>query len=404
LERHRSAALTLFVALTTAGSIAAAQTATATQSGAPAAAAPTDSGAKAAAPAAAPAAADSAPNFFKDVQANAFVSFGYLYNFNKTPDQSVGLRYFDNRANNLSIDVAELVLQKTVAKPGDAGFRVDLEAGTAIPGKEQSAGLNIGNGADLQQAFLSYIAPVGAGLRLDMGKFVTHLGYELIEGYDGYNDNYSRSLLFNYAIPLTHTGVKATYAVNSMVSVMAMVVNGWDNSIDNNASKSIGLQLALTPAPPVAIYLNYMGGPEKTDTNSLTRHITDFIATYKVTDQLLLGVNADYGFEQKASVITPGTDAKWYGVAGYVHAGPALGPSIGLRAETFKDQGGTRILAGSPIQATEFTITPTYKFSSNFVLRAEGRYDNTNVAYFTDDKGQPKKNQSTLGINAIFVY
>jgi hypothetical protein len=36
------------------------------------------------------------------------------------------------------------------------------------------------------------------------------MGYELIEGYDGYNDNYSRSLLFNYAIPLTHTGVKAT--------------------------------------------------------------------------------------------------------------------------------------------------------------------------------------------------
>ena len=34
---------------------------------------------------------------------------------------------------------------------------------------------------------------------------------EVIEGYDGWNDQYSRSLLFGYAIAFTHTGVKATY-------------------------------------------------------------------------------------------------------------------------------------------------------------------------------------------------
>jgi predicted porin len=398
----------VLLALTTTGSLAAAQTATVSQAGSsPAAAAPaaTDSSVKASAPAAAPTAADSTPNFFRDITANAFVSFGYIYNLNKPQDQLNGLRIFDNRANNFSLDVAELVFQKAVAKPGDAGFRVDLEAGSSIPGKEQSAGLNIGNGADLQQAFVSYIAPVGNGLRLDMGKFVTYLGYELIEGYDGYNDNYSRSLLFNYAIPLTHTGVKATYAVNSMVSLMATVVNGWDNSIDNNKSKSIGLQLALTPAPPVAIYLNYMGGPEKTDTNGYVRHITDFIATYKVSDLFLLGVNADYGIEQKASLVKPGSDAKWSGVAGYARIGSAsIGPSLGLRAETFRDEGGTRIGTGTKITANEFTLTPTYKFSSNFVLRAEGRYDSVNEPIFTDDKGKPKKSQATIGINAIFVY
>jgi hypothetical protein len=406
LERHRSAALTLMLALTTAGSVAAAQTsatvATAQTTSAPAtdAKSATDSTPKAAAPA-----ADSTPNFFRDITANAFVSFGYLYNLNKPQDQSVGLRYFDNRANNFSLDVAELVLQKAVAKPGDAGFRVDLEAGSAIPGKEQSAGLNIGNGADLQQAFVSYIAPVGNGLRLDLGKFVTHLGYELIEGYDGYNDNYSRSLLFNYAIPLTHTGVKASYTINSMVSVMGMVVNGWDNSVDNNASKSIGAQLAITPAPPVAIYLNYMGGPEKTDTNSYVRNIADFIATYKASDMFMVGVNADYGVEQKASLVKVGSDAKWYGVAGYARIGSAsLGPSLGLRAETFKDQGGTRLGTTTAISAKEFTITPTYKFSGNFVVRAEGRYDSTNEDFFTDDKGKPKKSQATIGINAIFLY
>ena len=407
MERHRTAALTLMLALTTV-SVASAQS-SATLASSPAGASATaartatDSTPKAAAPAAAPA-ADSAPNFFRDITANAFVSFGYTYNLNQPEDQLNGLRYFDDKSNNFSVDVAELVLQKAVAKAGDAGFRVDLEAGSAIPGKEQSNGLNIGNGADLQQAFVSYIAPVGSGLRLDLGKFVTHMGYELIEGYDGYNDNYSRSLLFNYAIPLTHTGIKASYTVNSMVSVMAMVVNGWDQSVDLNASKSIGAQLALKPAPPVAIYLNYIGGPEGANDNHTIRHVGDFIATYTVSDLLTLGLNADYGTEGKASAVKTGDDAKWSGVAGYAHIGPATGASLGLRAETFKDEGGTRLVAGSKVTASEFTVTPTYKFSSNFVVRAEGRFDHADSEIFKDDKGKSKKNQGTLGLNAIFVF
>jgi len=396
-------------ALTTTGSVATAQTsatlALAPTNGALATAArtATDSTPKALAPAPA-AAQDSAPNFFRDITANAFLSFGYQYNFNEPADQSVGLRYFDDRANNFSLDVAELVLQKTLSKPGDAGFRVDLVAGSAIPGKEQSVGLSIGSGADLQQAILSYIAPVGNGLRFDLGKFVTHLGYELIEGYDGYNDNYSRSLLFNYAIPLTHTGVKVGYSINSMVSVMGMVVNGWDQAVDINRSKSIGAQLALTPAPPVAIYLNYMGGPENEDDNHTIRHITDFIATYKVSDAFMLGLNADYGTESGASAVTAGEDAKWSGVAGYAKISSPTGFSLGLRAETFKDEGGTRLGTDVPVRANEFTITPTFKFSNNFVLRAEGRFDSTDEAIFTDEQGNSKKSQGTIGINAIFVF
>ena len=392
MERHRFAAFSVLLALTTAGSIAAAQAAPAPQASTTTAAAP-----------AAPAPADSTPNFFKDVQANAFVSFGYLYNFNRTPDQSVGLRFFDSRSNTFSLDGAEFVLQKAVAKPNDIGFRVDLVAGSALA-KAQAAGLSLGANGDLQQAFVSYVAPLGTGMRFDMGKFVTHHGYEVIEGYDGYNDNYSRSLLFNYAIPLTHTGVKASYAINSMASATVMLVNGWDNAVDNNASKTIGAQLALTPAPPLSIFLNYMGGPEKTDTNGFVRHLGDFVATYKVSDEFSLGLNADYATEKGASLVKSGDDATWGGVAGYARFGPATGLSVGLRAETFKDNGGTRLGTGTKITANEFTITPTYKFSSNFVVRAEGRYDSGDSPIFTDDKGKPTKNQATLGINTMFIY
>ena len=77
--------------------------------------------------------------------------------------------------------------------------------------------------------------------------------------------------------------------------------------------------------------------------------------------------------------------------------------SLGLRAETFKDDGGTRLGLGEA-RANEFTVTPSFKFGSNLVLRAEGRYDWVNQAVFMDDKNVAKKNQATVGLNAIWVY
>jgi hypothetical protein len=397
LQRHRSAALGLILALTTVAQVASAQSAAAASDSAPKAAeaapAASDSAAKAAA---------AAPNFFRDIQANAFASFGYLSNLNQPQDQGIGLRYFDNRANTFSVDLAELVVQKAVAKAGDAGFRIDLVAGT-FAGLEQSAGLRIGDNADLQQAFVSYVAPLGSGLRFDAGKFVTHMGYELIEGYDGYNDNYSRSLLFNYAIPLTHTGLKASYSLTPKVSVMAMVANGWDVAIDNNAGKSVGLQLAVKPIDPVALYVNYIGGPENSDDNHSIRHVIDLIGTLTVSPMLSLGVNADFGTEDGTSTVTVGKDAKWSGVAGYAKISTTSPFSLGLRAETFKDEGGTRLGLGAA-RANEFTVTPSFKFGSNFVLRGEGRYDWVDQAVFMDDKNVAKKNQATIGLNAIWVY
>jgi hypothetical protein len=383
LLRSRSAALGLLLALTSARGVASAQTSPPSS----------DSASKPAEP---------APNFFRDIQANAFASLGYISNLNMPQDQTNGLRYFDNRANTFSVDLVELVVQKAVAKAGDAGFRIDLTAGT-FAGPTQSAGLSLGDNADLQQAFASYIAPLGTGLRFDVGKFVTHMGYELIEGYDGYNDNYSRSLLFNFAIPLTHTGVKASYSPSSKLSLMAMVVNGWDDAIDNNASKSVGAQIMLKPIDPVALYVNYIGGPENADDNHSIRQVVDLVGTLTVNPTFSLGVNADFGTEDGTSLVTPGEDATWNGVAGYAKISTTSPFSLGLRAETFKDNGGTRLGIGEA-RVNEFTVTPAFKFGSNFVVRAEGRYDSSDSAPFVDDKGIAKKNQATIGLNAIWVY
>ena len=171
-------------------------------------------------------------------------------------------RVFDYQDNSVNIDAAEIVLQKAVEKPGDAGFRVDAVAG-AVARVASAAGLFQGQDFDLQQAFVSYVAPLGSGLRFDFGKFVTHMGYEVIEGYDGWNDNATRSFVFGYAIPFTNTGLKASYTFGDELAGMLLLTNGWDVVKDNNSGKSFGAQLVWTPSKAVTVTGNYIGGPEQ---------------------------------------------------------------------------------------------------------------------------------------------
>ncbi len=75
---------------------------------------------------------------------------------------------------------------------------------------------------------MKFRIPVGNGLDIYMGKFVTFLGYEVIESPA--NLNFSRGLLFTNAIPLTHTGIYADYKFNDTVEAKFGIVDGWNNS------------------------------------------------------------------------------------------------------------------------------------------------------------------------------
>ena len=61
----------------------------------------------------------------------------------------------------------------------------------------------------VQQAYVSLLT---GKVQWDVGKFVTPMGAEVIESQD--NWNYTRSILFGYAIPFYHVGLRATYAVD----------------------------------------------------------------------------------------------------------------------------------------------------------------------------------------------
>jgi hypothetical protein len=338
--------------------------------------------------------------WFEEISVNAFVSASYSYNANRPDSGTNQLRVFDFDDNTFKVDVAEIVLQKAVAKPGEAGFRVDFVAGSSVPRVSSSYGLLQGQDVDLQQAFVSWIAPVGSGLRLDLGKFVTHFGYEVIEGYDGWNDNATHSFLFGYTIPYAHTGLKASYTFSEQLAAMFEIGNGWDVARDNNTSKSIGAQLAWTPSKAVTVALNFMTGPERANVDSDPRTTFDVVAQWKLTDLTVFTLEALYGSEKGA--VTPGVTASWSALAGYARLGLGDALAFCLRAEYFDDADGAR--TGAAQKLTEVTVTPEWKATPHLVFRADLRVDWSNADVFAKSAGAFKGNQATVFLNALYVF
>ncbi len=339
--------------------------------------------------------------WYEEIAVNGFLSTSYSYNTNRPASGTNQFRVFDFDDNSFKVDVAELVLQKAVSKPGETGFRVDAEAGSSIPRVSAAYGLFQGQDFDLKQAFVSWIAPVGSGLRLDVGKYVTNHGYEVIDGYDGYNDNATRSFLFGFAIPFTHTGIKASYTFSDQISAMLMIANGWDNAKDNNSSKSVGGQLTWTASKTVTVIANYMWGPERTGNNRDARNVVDVNAQWKVTDRTVLTVDTVYGTEPNA--VTQGETAMWNGIVGYARFGLTDSFALILRGEYFNDRDGARTGVVQKLKGA--TLTPELKVGSHVVLRGDLRVDFSDKEVFEDRDGAlTKKQQPTVLLNALYFF
>ena len=328
---------------------------------------------------------------------DGFFSASYSYNFNRPASGTNQFRVFDVDDNTYKLDVIELVMQKPVARPREAGVRVDLTVGGSIPRVTAASGLfrdasGQAEDIDLQQAFASWIAPAGSGLRLDLGKFVTHFGSEVIQGYDGWNDEATRSFLFGYAIPFTHVGVRASYTASPKVNLMAMVVNGWDVARDNNRSKSVGGQIVVMPAGTLALTLNAMWGPERSDNDADARTMLDAVATLKLGERATIGINGDWGTDANAA--GAGADARWSGVAGYLRVTVTPSFALSARGEMFDDRDGAR--TGTAQTLREVTVTPELRLTPHLLLRADARLDHSDLPVFEKRVGLANTQPSIL--------
>ncbi|PYV34993.1 MAG: porin [Acidobacteria bacterium] len=343
---------------------------------------------------------------------SGFVDGYYGYNFDHPQIISTGgtvlagnggdrfssYRAFDAPYQAFTLNMIELIADK----PPDAsnsrlGYHVSLGFGNAMNVVNATDPGGLGFAQYLKEGYFSYLAPVGKGLQLDFGKFVTQHGAEVIESKD--NWNYSRGLLFSYAIPFYHFGLRSKYVINDKYNFSVYVVNGWNNLVNNNTGATLGLQLGWNPTKKWTIVQNYMVGPEENNNTSNIRELWDTVVTYNATSKLSLMGNFDYGRGDRTPTV-PGV-VDWTGGAGYVRYAFNDRYALGARYEYYDDPQG--FTTGTAQHLNEFTGTFERIIAHHLITRLEFRRDMSNVPSFLKGSS-PIDNQNTVAMGLVYAF
>jgi hypothetical protein len=337
-------------------------------------------------------------------------SYQWSSNHPKNP-RNISGRYFDKDYNKLVLNNFHVAVEKP-EKDWGIGFRLSGDFGRTGELLREATlwGKNFHDepSAEVREAYLTTTIPIGEGIGVKGGLFVTTLGTEILPNPGAYNDNISRSFLFNYAIPLRHLGVLFSYPIVKTFSVNAGVVTGWDNPRDNNQQPSFMAGLGFTPTEQFALASNFIYGPEQRSNNGDQRFTMSHVATLKPFDPLALILEYTYGREENASL--GGTrDAVWQGVAGIASYGWTDRFTTALRGEFFNDRDGARL--GGNFTGThannsvaEVTLTGAYKFTKMFLGRVEVRQDWSDETFYRKGASSADKNQTTLAGQLIYTF
>ncbi|MEO7329921.1 MAG: outer membrane beta-barrel protein [Minicystis sp.] len=234
-----------------------------------------------------------------------YIETAYTYAFEKPSNGILNYRGFDNRHNTFTIQ--NVVLDAT-GSLGDFSARIALQVGqtpdTYYLTEPRQAGADGAPSATpeafrhVQQAILTWKAPVLRGLDLSAGIFLSPVGLEVLQAKDDWN--FSRSNLF-FGLPYYHTGIRASLPVTDRLTLMTMICNGWNSVVDNNDDKSLITQATYVIPDRLQAGVLYMGGAERgkaAPEGRPWRHTFDVWAQVDVTSRIAFAAHADAGLER----------------------------------------------------------------------------------------------------------
>src|SRR2546427_4137008 len=303
-------------------------------------------------------------------------------------------RVFDNQNNSFALHQFGLSVSK-LPRQGFGGLvnvTVGSDAQVIHSFPDTSASM-----FDVTQAYAQY---AGRELTLIAGKFATLHGTEVI--WSPSNTNVSHSILFG-AIPFTHTGVRATWALSDTVSLIAGVNNGWDQVTDKNRDKTVELGATFNPIRPLNISVSGYSGKEPAGTGNGTRTSINAVGPYNINRALsvgaeLLNVSQDIPAGGGAT-----TSSKYTGLAGY--GSYMFAPHLGgvARVRQVDDKDGLHFgVAGTKYR--ELTATRAYLASDTFEAPAELRQDKATNAAFREFDGTFSKTLMTIAVQGLYKF
>jgi hypothetical protein len=361
---------------------------------------------------------------FNPVEPDSGVNFGHLF----TDKPSEGL-----------LNQVALTLERDVdpaSKSVDIGFKLQGYYGSDarythfIGELDNDVKTNI-NQFDVVEANITIHTPFlfKGGIDTKFGQFSTPLGEEVIDPTG--NFFYSHSYIFNFGIPLKHTGILSIAHVSPMLDLYVGSTTGVNTSIgkdggynDHNYHFLGGFGLNLGKLTVLA--LTHIGpedlpgccGPN-VNVHSLNRYLSDVLITYKFNDKLTSITELNY-------IRDDGFDATGGGVAQYITYVLTPEVSLGIRGEVWRDNNGFFVAAfpensdfinasrglpnssfgggvvtyGAVTVGMNFKAPHMPKMLDGLVLRPEIRYDRA-LAGADPFNGGTDRDQFTFGIDGV---
>ena len=249
-----------------------------------------------------------------------YLEGSYTQNFNNPSNHINELRIFDVNSNQFRPNLAQFVLEREAKAGGSGwdrlGFHVKFNAGRD---SDFIGGVNLSTWADFQEFYAQYLAPVGHGLKIQVGQINSLVGYEVVES--PYDANYSRSWLFGLGQPFTTRGARISYEFNKQVSLSVGAI-GYINSAraDTNFDPLVEYALAISPTEKVRLTVYGVAGPRDgpTGTPGGTLFLAGGFVSLHLSDRTSAVIESYYANQSNSSTISAGRNARWDGVAAYL--------------------------------------------------------------------------------------
>ena len=273
-------------------------------------------------------------SWWDTVTVSGYVEGGLTLNPDYPGDRLNFGHLFTDKANTPLLNQASIIVQRPLdpkATDYDFGFKVQLMYGSDARYTHYLGEL------DYIINDRSQLTPVEAwgvvhlpwlfsgGIDVKLGQYVTLEGAETIDPTTNYL--YSHSYIFNFGIPLVHTGIMTVSHVDPLLDVYLGVDTGVNTTFgnrqgDNNGAAAFhgGIGLNLLDGNLTILATTHIG-PENPDTfatavacncnpNRALRYLSDITATWKVNDSLSLITDLNY-------IRDDGFKASGYGIAQY---------------------------------------------------------------------------------------
>ena len=236
-----------------------------------------------------------------------------------------------------------------------------------------------GLATSVKQAYVSY-APISA-VKFTVGKWATHIGYELLDAYS--NRNYSMSYGFSYG-PFFHTGVRADIALGGKWAFMIGLAEPTDITTAKAEVKMVIAQLSTaTKDDKLKAFLNYQGGKDKTQ-----------------FDLVLNGVvNSQFGINYDGTVCTLAGNP-WTSNAVYFNYDPSTKVGFTLRSEYFND---AKSVVGVGTSIFQNTMSANIRFNKLTII-PEFRLENARDKVFMNGNNIAKTGTGNFLIAAVYKF